>query len=207
MAKLPNPPPSLTRIPAIVTRLPAGTRLWRVYFAGGTYPGAWDAFRSYGPTNARFDHHDLPPSVQHKSILYAARDPATCLAEVFQGSRVIDRHSGQPWLGGFDTAIDLTLLDLASVWPTRAGASMAINSGPRPRARAWSRVIWAAYPDIHGVYYPSSMHANAPSVALYERGQVQGVMPAAPVFNRALSDRALASRLGAAASRLGYSII
>jgi hypothetical protein len=51
------------------------------------------------------------------------------------------------------------------------------------------------------------MHKNAPSVALYERAQLQGVMPAAPAFNRALSDRALASRLGAAAKTLGYGIL
>ena len=206
MPKFPAPPASLT-IPAILKSLPAGTRLWRIYFAGGTHPGAWNAFRAFGPTTSRFDHHDPPKGVQAKTILYAADDPVTCLAEVFQATRVIDRHSGQPWLGGFDTAVDLDLLDLSGTWPTQAGASMAINTGPRPRAQAWSRLIWATYAPIHGIYYPSSMHQNAPSVALYERAQLQGVMPAAPAFNRAVSDRALASRLGAAAKTLGYGIL
>ncbi len=206
MPKFPHPPSRLA-IPAIIKVLPAGTRLWRVYFAAGAHPGAWNAFRFFGPTTSRFDHHDLPRSVQAKGILYGATDPVTCLAEVSQATRVIDRHSGQPWLGGFDTALGLTLLDLSGTWPTQAGASMAINSGPRPRAQAWSRLISATYSTIDGIYYPSSMHANAPSVALYERAHARGVMPGAPVFNRALSDRALASRLGAAAQLLGFSII
>jgi hypothetical protein len=206
MAKFPNPPPALT-IPAVTKVLPAGTRLWRVYFTGGTHPGAWNAFRFFGPTTSRFDHQDLPRRVQAKGIIYAAVEPRTCLAEVFQATRVIDRHSGQPWLVGFDTATEVALLDLTGTWPTQAGASMAINSGFRPRAQSWSRLIAATYTDLHGIYYPSSMHANRPSVALYERAQAMGVMPAAPMFNRALADRALASRLGSAAAVLGYSIL
>ncbi len=203
MAKFPNPPTALT-IPAITRVLPAGTRLWRVYHSAGAHPVTWNSFRFFGPTAARFDHHDLPKRVQAKGILYAAGGATTCLAEVFQATRVIDRSSGQPWLVGFETVAELTLLDLAGAWPTRAGASMAINSGPRPRARNWSRLIASTYLQIQGLYYPSSMHANQPSVALYERAR--GAMPAVPVFNRALSDPTLAARLGTAARRLGYTI-
>jgi hypothetical protein len=204
MAKFPNAPATLT-IPAITKVLPVGTRLWRVYFAGGAHPVAWNGFRFFGPTTARFDHHDLPKRVQAKGILYAAAGATTCLAEVFQATRVIDRNSGQPWLVGFETIAELTLLDLAGTWPTQAGASMAINSGPRPRARNWSRLIASTYTRIHGLYYPSSMHANQPSVALYERAN--GAMPTVPVFNRALADPTLAARLGTAARRIRYTIV
>jgi hypothetical protein len=202
--KFPEPPAQLT-VGAITTTLPAGVRLWRVYFTGGQFPAAWNGFRSFGPTKSRFDHHDPPPRVQTKGILYAARNATTCIAEVFQASRTVDRASNAPWLVGFEAQRDLQLLDLAGVWPTRAGASMALNTGPRSRARRWSILIYAAYPHMDGLVYPSSMHANQPAVALYERAQ--NAMPAAPVFNRALGDPALLHRLNTAATRLGYRLV
>jgi len=204
MPKFPNPPSPLTT-PASTTTLASGTRLWRVYPAGGPHPVAWRDFRFFGPTNSRFDHHDPPATTQVKGILYAGRNPTTCLAEFFQATRIIDRSSGAPWLVAFDTIRATPLLDLTGTWATRAGASMAINSGPRPRARRWSRAIYAAYPAVEGLLYGSSMHANQPSVALYERAQ--SALPAAPVFHRALSDPALLPRLNAAAGMLGYGLV
>ena len=204
MAKFPDPPASLT-IPPTAVSLPAGTLLWRVYAVGGSHPGTWNGFRFWGPTNSRFDHHDLPAKTQLKGIFYAARSPLICLAEYFQATRVIDRTSNSPWLVGFETGRELSLLDLTGTWPTEAGASMAINSGPRPRARKWSRAIYSAYPAVEGLLYSSSMHANQPSIALYERGG--GALPSAPIFHRALSDPSLLSRLNAAAGTLGYGLI
>jgi len=46
---------------------------------------------------------------------------------------------------------------------------MALNSGPRPRARRWSAAIYDTYPHIGGLWYPSSMYGGTPAVALYER--------------------------------------
>ena len=204
MPKFPEPPARLT-IAAITGTLGARTRLWRIYFAGGAHPAAWDGFRFYGPTPSRFDHHDPPPQAQQRGILYAAREPTTCVAEVFQATRVIDRASSSPWLVAFDLAQEVVLLDLTGLWPTAAGASMVINTGQRPRARRWSRAIYAAYAAVEGLLYASSMHANRPAVALYERAQP--AMPATPVFHRALSDPALLHRLSAAAGRLGYRIV
>ena len=54
------------------------------------------------------------------------------------------------------------------------------------------------------MYYASSMHANAPAVALYERAD--GAMPAHPFFHRALADPLLLPALADAASVLGYAI-
>jgi hypothetical protein len=82
---------------------------------------------------------------------------------------------------------------------------MAINSGQRPRARRWSRAIYSAYPDAEGLLYSSSMHANKPCVALYERAQT--AMPAAPSFHRALSDPSLLRRLNMAATTIGYGLV
>ena len=182
-----------------------GTVLWRVYFRGGSHPTFWNVFRAFGPTRSRFDHQIPPPRFQARRILYAAEEGPTCLAEVFQDTRVIDRVARYPWLVGFAIRKPLTLLDLAGTWPTRAGASMALNSGPRPRAQRWSRAIYEAYPDIDGLYYPSSMHANRPAIALYERGV--RAFPATPVFHRPLIDPALLSVLRRVAYDLGYGLV
>ena len=204
MAKLPVPPVPLGVPPQIAT-LPAGSMWWQIYFAGGTHPATWNGFRFYGPTNSRFDHHDPPAAISAKGILYAADDPVTCLAEVFQATRAIDRGASVPWLVGFKLVRDVPLLDMTGPWPTAAGASMAIHSGPRPRARLWSRAIYNGYSHVEGLLFASSMHANKPSLVLYERAL--SAMPAAPVFHRALNDPALLGRLDAAALRLGYRLL
>jgi hypothetical protein len=204
MPKFPDPPNPLAT-PATTTTLASGTRLWRIYPAAGRHLVAWNHFRFFGPTNSRFDHQDPPPKNQSKGILYTALDPTTCLAEFFQVTRIIDRSSGAPWLAALDTTGTIPLLDLTGTWPTLAGASMAINSGPRPCARKWSRAIYAAYPTLEGLLYSSSMHANRPSIALYERAL--SAPPAAPAFHRALSDPTLLPRLSAAANTLGYGLV
>ncbi|MGH2355141.1 MAG: RES family NAD+ phosphorylase, partial [Chloroflexota bacterium] len=164
----------------------------------------WDTFRAYGPTDARFDHHQPPPGVQERRILYAAEHVRACLAEVFQRRRHIDTAFGEPWLVGFALAAPLRLLNLTGAWPTRAGASMAINSGPRPRARRWSRAIYETYPDAQGLYCGSSMYRNTPGVALFERAA--GALPARPLFHRALADPLLLPALADAADELGYTL-
>ncbi|MGH7534109.1 MAG: hypothetical protein ACREMG_00845, partial [Gemmatimonadales bacterium] len=90
-------------------------------------------------------------------------------------------------------------------WPTRAGASMVINSGPRPRARRWSQRIYQAYPDVEGVWYASAMDGNRPVVALYERGR--DAMPRRPAFHRALADPALDAIVLRAAERFNFGVI
>ena len=203
MAKLPEPPESL-QAKAQTTILGPGTPLSRIYFRGGGHPGAWGQFRHFGPTQARFDHHDPPARVQGKGILYAASSPTTCVAEVFQTTRVVDRFARDPWLVVFTLARAVVLLDLTGTWPTAAGASMAINSGPRPRARKWSQAIYSAYPSVEGLLYCSSMHANQPAIALFERAM--NAIPQAPALHRALADPGLISRLDAAATLLGYQL-
>ncbi len=207
MSKFPEPPPvaALAAIPPDIRALPEGTRLWRIYFQGGEHPVAWNTLRHFGPTNSRFDHLLPPSATQDRGILYAGEDGAVPFAEVFQEDRVIDRRRSSPWLVAFDLAAPVALLDLGGDWPTRAGASAAINSGPRPRARRWSQRIYDAYPAIAGLWYPSSMGGNRPAVALYERAAP--ALPDRPVFHRALSDPALTAIVLRMAGRFGYGIV
>ncbi len=211
MVKLPEPPDpaGLRQISSEVIVLPAGAGFWRVYFRGGRYPATWDTFRSFGPaTGGRFDHHDEPPGEQERGILYAATGAeaaTTCLAEVFQERRSVNLRRDEPWLACFALAADVPLLDLTGRWPTRAGASTAINSGPRPRTRRWSRAIYEAYPVIQGLLYASSMNAGKPAVALYERAG--DALPAHTAFNEPLSHPVLLPALRRVAVDLGYSLI
>jgi hypothetical protein len=205
---LPHPPSvaDLRKVPAEVHVLPAGAVVWRVYFRAGSYPSSWNALRSYGPTGARFDHHDEPPAVHPvKAILYGADSGPTCLAEVFQDTRVIDRGRDQPALAAFQLMRDVPLLDVTGAWPTRAGASMAIATGSRKRAREWSRAIYDTYPRLAGIRYGSSMNANRPAFALYERASA--ALPGAALLDLPLSHPGLAVLLARAARRFGYRVV
>src|SRR5918994_3594382 len=211
MAKLPEPPPvtTLRRIPPDVETLPAGTKLWRIYFRGGSYPGTWDQMRYYGPVGSdRFDHHLAPSGTQERGILYAATGDdaiATCVAEVFQDTRLVDTRRNEPWLAAFTLMEDVSLLHLTGQWPTRARASANINSGPRPRCHRWSSTIYDSYPHLMGLYYASSMNGNELAVALYEK--VTKAIPRLPDLNRPLSDAPLLTPIERIAAELGCDVI
>jgi len=205
LPKFPEPP-DLRGIDPVWHELPAGTLLWRLYRRGGPHPLSWDEFRRFGPVRtARFDHHQLPARVKDRGILYLATHGPTSLAEAFQDARAIDPWEHEPWLVGFDTQAPLRLLDLTGSWPTRAGASMAISTGRRDRARRWSQAIFDTYLDAAGLWYPSSMDANRPCVALYERGQ-HGI-PSNPRLHAALGDPKLAVVVHRAAARFSYRVV
>lgn len=207
MAKFPEPPDpeALRALPAEETRLAAGTRLWRIYFAGGMHPGAWNRFRDFGPTTARFDHHLPPPRAQARAILYAAERGTTCFAEVFQATRLVDRRYDAPHLVALVLARPVRLLDLTGRWPTRAGASMALASGVRARARRWAQAVYSAYPELEGLRYASSMDGNRPAVALFERAR--DALAPRPDFHRALADPLLLPAVLRAAAEFGYALV
>ena len=207
MAKFPEPPPAseLASLGAEVHVLPRGTCIWRVYFHAGAHPTTWEQFRAWGPTEARFDHHLPPPRAQERMILYGATGPGaavTAVAEVFQADRTVERVRRAPTWVAFNLREELRLLDLTGTWPTRAGASMALTTGQRARARRWYQAIYQAFPQVDGLYYGSSMHANQPCVALYERAL--RAMPAHPVFHRMLSDPTVLTLLKNACGEVNY---
>jgi hypothetical protein len=81
---------------------------------------------------------------------------------------------------------------------------MLINSGRRSASRLWSQAIYRDYPQVHGLLYSSSMHANRPCVALYERAI--SAMPTAPEFDRPLLDPSLESGLKRIATQFRYNM-
>lgn len=210
MSKFPEPPAvaALRNIAPQTIALAADTPLARIYFAAGPHPSRWNQFRSFGPTAARWDHH-LPdardaPSEQSRAVLYCAPDVDTCAAEVFQGTRRIDRTRNAPGLVIFALREAVTLLDLRGAFATKIGASTAIHSGPRARARPWARELYDAYPDIQGLYYGSSMNGHAPAVVLNDRAQ--RTVPERPQLHRALNDDMLVEVLARIALRLSYGL-
>lgn len=188
-----------------IRRLAAGSSLWRIHFRAGRHPTAWNELRRFGPTSARFDHHVEPARVQERGILYAATQGPTCLAEVFQDSRAIGLHRSEPWLVEIELVRDVELLDLTSRWVTRAGASAAIDSGPRPRSRRWSRVIYEACPRLDGLLYRSSMDQQGESVVLW--GRAASALPEHPTTHRALASPTLFDAIFEAACSLGYLLL
>lgn len=204
MPKFPWPPTpaDLRLVPAEHHTLRTGTLVVRIYPRGGRYPSPWSAFRFEGPLpSARFDHH---VSGERRGVLYGARDLMTCVAEVFQGSRVVDRFSDDRCLTAFGLTRPVRLLDLTGDWPTRAAASQAIASGPRSRAQAWARAIYDAYPKVEGLWYSSSMHGGHPAVVLFERAET--ALPSHPDVDVPLSHTGLLPDITRAAGSLGYLV-
>lgn len=205
MEKLPNPPARFS-VPGNFHGCSVGSRLWRIYFRSGKHPTRWDELRHFGPTSSRFDHHTLPKRVQTSGIAYATigRDAIlTALAEVFQDTRHVDRRYHEPWLVAFDLDASVTLLDTGGRWPVRAGGNMAINSGSRAKARAWSRAIYQSYLNADGIWYPSSI-TNLRCAALYERAS--HALPKTPVFNEPLDSPKLLAGLLRLAKGLRYTL-
>ena len=142
-----------------------------MYFRGGEHPSRWNQFRTFGPTDAKFDHHLRDPTDPPRALMYVASNPVTCLAEAFQKTRVIHRTHRKPVLVGFAMRFSLKLLDLTGAFPTRIGACMGLMIGARSVVRNWARGLYMAYPEAQGLAYPSSTHANSAAIALNDRAE------------------------------------
>lgn len=212
MAKFPGPKPG-QKLPVLkkgdYLHISHQRILWRVYNRKGNHPTNWYDFRFFGPTPSRFDHHlrDIEKNsyVQDRGVIYVGHNGPVCLAEFFQSARVIDRHFREPWLVGFKPTRELKLLNLKSLYTTKIGLSTAIHSGPKNRARAWSRVFYDTYTDIDGLCYASSMHNNDDSFVLYERARSS--IPHLPVFHAPLNDRRLEKVMFKVSAAIGYRIV
>jgi hypothetical protein len=192
-------------VKATLLEVPAGDLVWRIYKTAGKHPQAWNTFRAVGPlAGRRFDHHLPPPAAPgtSRAILYAAGDPTTAVAEVFQGRRVIDRTSLAPELAAFVRTQRLVLLDVSptSMWSIQAGAAAAMQFGDTDLCQQWSRAVYEGYPDIHGLTYLSTMTGRR-AYALYERAQP--LLSGNPTMRRRLTASSLVDHLKSIAHDLG----
>ncbi|MCV7286059.1 RES family NAD+ phosphorylase [Mycolicibacterium wolinskyi] len=211
--RLPGPPP-LAELRTIGIRDPEYRTVstdelwWRVHRTTGDHVLAWNAFREHGP-HLRFDPHP-PPARDHPGvgIWYGASGPTPALAEAFQATRTIDRFRGNPYLTGLRFTRNLQLLDLATdstgAWPTRAGATYALSTGPHATTQRWARRITEAFPHLDGVRY-NSRFAGQPCIALFAPSTT--AMPTRPAMSLPLTHPGLARRIASAAQRLGYLVI
>lgn len=189
MSRLPQPPApaalqELLRPHEDIVAVHSGTRLVRVFAAGGKHKQRWNTFRTTGPlAHARFDPH--PPAAGGEpdqadvGVLYFGLSARTSVAEVYQQTSIVDRTTRRPHLVVFQPRRTLRLLDLTGLWPTRAGASQEISSGPKDVTQAWARTIHTAFPDLDGLWYRSSMDSGDPAVCLWEPPAAEA-LPATP---------------------------
>jgi hypothetical protein len=175
MSRLPQPPAvdvlrALLRPDEDIVAVHSGTRLVRVFAAAGRHQQRWNTFRTTGPLpHARFDPQAPGDGeTAGQGVLYFGLTVRTSVAEVFQQTSVVDRNTRRPHLVVFQPRRTLRLLDLTGLWPTRAGASQEISSGPKDVTQAWARAIRAAFPDLDGLWYRSSMDAGDPAVCLWD---------------------------------------
>ncbi|NUT91361.1 MAG: RES family NAD+ phosphorylase [Saccharothrix sp.] len=217
MSRLPQPPApavlqaNLRRTEDVVA-VHRATRLVRIFTAKGLHPQRWNSFRYTGPlAHARFDTQppapDGSPTHAHdQGVLYFGLSVRTSVAEVFQATSVVDRRTRSPFLVVLRPRRTLRLLDLAGLWPTRVGASQEISSGPKAMTQQWARAIRAAYPELDGLWYRSSMDSGDPAVCLWDPPGGSG-LPAAPDVLLPLEHPGLDLPLARVCEELNYTLL
>jgi RES domain-containing protein len=153
----------------------------------------------------RYDPHPEPTDTSTEGVLYTATSLATALAETFQATRVVDSRSFAPQITAWTPTRDLRLLDLTGSWALRNGAAFALATAPKSTCRAWARQIRATWPDLDGLWAPSTMTGGA-NVVLWN--PAHSSLPAAPDFSRPLAEptvHAITTRI--ARHELGYRVI
>lgn len=183
--------------------IPASTVLRRIHYIASAHAIRWNRLRALGPVaGSRWDPHPLPPGdAAPLGAAYLGEDVLTCLAAVFQLTRFVDVVRDAPYVTAFRTTRDLTLVDLTDDWLLPAGASAQLAFGEKARTRAWARAIHEAWPDVDGVYSPSTMALSAKVVTLW----TDGAIPAAPEFSHPLNSPAIIADIVASAAKIGHT--
>jgi hypothetical protein len=198
-----TPPEQLIREPDDSVEY-TGT-LWRVHRTEGEHVLAWNKLRTYGPLpSMRWDPHPGPQPSSGDGVLCAAVDVATSLAEVYQTTRVIDTRAGAPNLTAWQPHRRLRLLDLSGTWLLRNTASAALLAAPRSICRRWARAIYTTWPELDGLYVPSTM-TGRPNIVLWNAAADS--IPAMPSFSRPLTHPLVWSIAQAGAAEIGYRIL
>ncbi|MCT2587033.1 RES family NAD+ phosphorylase [Actinophytocola gossypii] len=216
MSRLPQPPApehlrDLLRPDEDVAVVHPGTRIVRVFNAGGRHQQRWNTFRTTGPLpHARFDPHPPGPDGTRQDspahgVLYFGLSVRTSIAEVFQQTSVVDRVTRRPHLVVVRPRRALRLLDLTGLWPTRAGASQEISSGAKDVTQAWARAIRGAFGELDGLWYRSSMDSGDPAVCLWNP-PAGDALPAQPEVLLPLDHPGLDLPLARVCDSLNYTL-
>lgn len=201
-SKVPRTPPAeLVQEPGdILTVRPL---LWRIHRTQGSHVLAWNQLRTFGPIpTMRYDPQPEPAGLSMEGVLYTATTLATVLAETFQVTRIVDSRSFGPQVSAWTPTRDLRLLDLTGSWALRNGAAFALATAPKSTCRAWATQIRATWPDLDGLWAPSTMTGGT-NVALWNPARTS--LPVAPDFSRPLAEptlHAIANQI--AQGELGY---
>jgi RES domain len=198
-----TPPAQLIREPHDLADYTA--TLWRVHRTAGEHVLPWNTLRTFGPLPSMcWDPHPGPePMSGAEGVLYAAADVATSLAEVYQTTRVIDTRAGGATLTAWQPQRRLRLLDLSGTWLLRNTASAALLAAPRSTCRRWARAIYTSWPELDGLYVPSTL-TGRPNIVLWNAAADS--IPAMPAFSRPLAHPLVWSIAQAAAAEIGYHI-
>ncbi|MDR0416560.1 MAG: RES family NAD+ phosphorylase [Propionibacteriaceae bacterium] len=180
--------------------------LWRVHRTLGARVSPWNALRTWGPLpTMRFDPHPAPVG-DHPGhgVIYTATDLPTALAETYQGTRLIDTVSFAPQATAWRPVRALRLLDLDGGWALRNGAAHVLPGAPTVICRAWARAIHTTWPDLDGLWAPSTM-TGRPNVILWS--PAADSFPAAPAFSRPLAHPMVTAVIRQIAPTLGYGVL
>ncbi|MBA0128173.1 RES family NAD+ phosphorylase [Haloechinothrix sp. YIM 98757] len=214
MSRLPLPPSAAAlatglRLDEDIVAVHPATRVVRIFTAAGRHPQNWDTFRYTGPLpHGRFDPQEpdnggAPVSDPHNGVLYFALSARTGIAEVYQSTSTVDRITREPHVVVMRPTRTLRLLDLTGLWPTRMGASQEIASGPKKVTQVWARAIRKAYPDLDGLWYPSSMDSGNPAICLWDP-PARSALPGTPDLLLPLSHPGLDMPLARVCNELNF---
>lgn len=188
------------------------TRLVRIFTARGFHPQRWNTFRYTGPlAHAEFDPQPVsedgsPATSSENGVLYFGLSVRTSVAEAFRAESAVDRRRGAPFLVVIRPRRTLRLLDLSGLWPTRIGAARDLVSGSNEVKQSWARAFRAAFPDVDGVWFRSSMDAGQPAICLWDP-PAASALPAAPDVLLPLDHPGLDLSLGRVCEELNYTLL
>jgi hypothetical protein len=89
-------------------------------------------------------------------------------------------------------------------WLLRNTASAALLAAPRSICRRWARAIYTAWPELDGLYVPSTMTGH-PNIVLWNAAADS--IPTMPSFSRPLTHPLVWSIAQAAAAEIRYRVL
>lgn len=184
-----------------------GDPLVRVLRTTGDHVVPWNRLRTFGPLpGCRWDPQPDGPAAEHapEGVGYQAADLMTCVAEVFQASRLVDTLTGSPHAVFWTPVRPLRLLDLTGTWALRSGAATALGAAPKSTTRAWVRAIRADLPEVDGLLASSTMTGGA-TVTLFT--PATDAFPEAPDSTVPLAGALGLALLAPMVRRIGYGVI